>query len=155
MPVEILHPPVTYSPWVVTVGWSLVALGTLVIPGALWATSTDRWRRWARAQQERSAARKALTRIGRIEKAVQRGAASPADAASQLSRVVRGFAAERTGIAYDRMTLERMRAITAPAALAEAVKGLYASAFGVEASVGDVVDGAREARRVVTSWTTL
>lgn len=154
MVVSILHPPVTYSPWVVTLGYILVLLGVASVPLVLAVTSSRRWRAWWQRRDEARDVRRALRALTRLERDVLRGAVQPADAASRASQTVRRFAATRTGISYDRMTLERLRAVAAPTRLEESVATLYGVAFAPAPDTDSLRRGIGAAREVVSRWTT-
>lgn len=92
----------------------------------------------------------AMTDIGRIEREFREGRLSARRAHAELSRVVRGFVTEATGVRADRMTLAEMRR-TPFAGATRAVAEYYPIVFGAR-DQGSAEQGFNAARQVVTLW---
>lgn len=95
---------------------------------------------------------RALGRIDEIEKAVAAGEMPARRGHHELSRTVRGFVAEVSGLEADTMTAADLRR-KGPARLAEVIESYYPRQFGVDESERPSIGaGASAARDVVGGW---
>ena len=149
-----LNGPVAYGS-----AWSLLALVLVaVVVGyyvavALWARGEDPEPEQRRGSGMDAVRTKHLGELDRIESAVTAGRMPVRVAFHQLSRTVRSFAAEASGVPATSMALAELRA-DGPARLADAVEAMYAPSFApVDATVEELRCSLREARELVTAWT--
>lgn len=94
----------------------------------------------------------ALARIDAVEQAVRSGRRTARGGHHELSRVVRGFVSEVSGLEADTMTAADLRQ-HGPAHLAHLIEEYYPRQFGIaEADEPSVTRSAAAARRVVRGW---
>jgi hypothetical protein len=146
-----LYPPHTYAGVWAVLGIALLVLALLVVVVVRLHARPDRWRLPELGSRPARARRAALRRIDAVEAAHRDGALDAPAAASELSQVVRGFAAAWSGVLYSSMTVTQLEASGADAALRAAVTRLGAGAYGPRGE-SDVPGAARVAREVVSTW---
>lgn len=144
-----LQPPVGYDDrWVLL---ALLALGLVVVyyAAVLW---------WTRKRPERTAPAGPQTgwvgRLDEISAAVARGELTARQGHQEISRTVREFVAEHSGVPAATMTLGDFRD-QGPERLAELVALTYPPSFAAdeELSVAAFDETAERARTLVTTWT--
>jgi len=156
--VDELYPPAQYG-W----GWMLLAFGILV---ALLAAA---WLVWFLTRPRASAPppvvaplpllsdvrlalrEEYLVTIQGIEDAYQAGEIDARGAHRELSRVVRRFVNEYSGLEAPVMSLQDLEVLHVHPTLAGAVRQYYPAIFSPDAAVDPVV-GAASARQVVRAW---
>lgn len=96
--------------------------------------------------------REALTRIDEVETEVKAGTMPARRGHHELSKVVRGFVSEVSGLEADTMTAADLRA-RGPAHLATLIEEYYPSQFGIEeADRPSFAKSAAAGRQVVGGW---
>lgn len=155
MPVaaEEFTDPIGYSSiWI----WLAVAALLLVLGWyagvTIWAHASQ-WRR-GRGQPEPSARDRALFELDRIGQQVAAGGMSERDGYQQMSRVVRGFVSESTGLPTHSMALADLHA-AGVTGVAEAIALMYPPEFApAPAPQYEPIDHTlARARALVVSWT--
>lgn len=97
--------------------------------------------------------REALSRIDEVEGKVRAGSMPARRGHHELSKVVRGFVSEVSGLEADTMTAADLRA-AGPAHLATLIEEYYPSQFGIEeADRPSFAKSAAAGRQVVGGWT--
>ncbi len=101
--------------------------------------------------------RAALAALSGVRTALAQGSITPKRASQELSRIVREFTGERTGLDLEAMTLLELRADARLAPVADLVGGLYEPAFsrpgGDEVRAITQLDrSAQRAAQLVTEW---
>jgi hypothetical protein len=144
-----LQPPVGYDDrWVLL---ALLALGLVVVyyAAVLW---------WTRERPPRAAPAGPRTgwvgRLDAISAAVDRGELTARQGHQEISRTVREFVSERSGVPAATMTLGDFRQ-HGPERLAELVALTYPPSFSADEdlSVAAFEETAERARTLVTTWT--
>ncbi|WP_066581818.1 hypothetical protein [Cellulomonas timonensis] len=146
-----LYPPATYPGGWAVVGAALIVLAVLVPIGVRLYGRPLRLRMPSLGRRSTLARRAAVQRIDQVEAAHRDGVLDAPGAASELSQIVREFAAEWSGVLYSSMTLTQLEATDVDASLRTAVTRLSAGAFGASGE-SDVPGAARVAREVVLGW---
>lgn len=155
-----LYPPAQYG-W----GWMLLAIGIialLILAGWLLLFLTKPRRSIALPGQAPHAP---LTgdvlsmlrmeyndRIGQIESDYHGGALSARQANLELSRVVRTFVNEYSGLEAPVLSLDDLVRLGVPPALVDALRRYYYPSIFRRGPAVDPVAGAEAARKVVSSW---
>ena len=94
----------------------------------------------------------ALAEVDATERAVRAGERTARQGHHELSRIVRGFVAQASGLDADRMTAQELRA-RGPAHLARLIEAYYPRQFGVdEAEPPQIRPAAGAAREVIGGW---
>ena len=97
--------------------------------------------------------REYLAQIDEVAVLLDAGEITPRTATQELSRIVRGFVQEATGVRASKMTLDELRAERVPV-VAEAIEHFYPAEFSVAGARGTDADAALSAARtVVGTWT--
>lgn len=156
-----LYPPAQYG-W----GWMLLALGILallIVAGWLLIALT-RPRRGILLPGDQQAGTpltvdvltqlrsEYLARIGQIEADYRAGTLSPRHANLELSRVVRTFVNEYSGLEAPVLALDDLIALGVHPALIDALHRHYYPSIFRNGPAIDPIAGAEAARTVVTSW---
>ncbi len=155
-----LYPPAQYG-W----GWILLAIGVLLLLGlAAWLLIVlTRPRRSMTLPGAPSSAPPAgeileqlrseyLTDVQRIEDAYRSGNMSPKRANLELSRAVRGFVNEYSGLEAPVLSLDDLVVRGVDPALIDAIRRHYYPSIFQRGPAVDPVYGADAARKVVTTW---
>ncbi|MEH0108969.1 hypothetical protein V6N00_04460 [Tersicoccus sp. MR15.9] len=148
--------PIPYDPV-----WLWIGLGILAAVAGwyVWALASTRRSRakWqpAGAQGLPGLQQEYLARIDAVADAAERGELTARQAHQRLSRLVRAFAHQASGVSLHTMTLADLRNEPAGrpgvAGVADAVAVLYPAEFGVP-EVADARRAVDAAREVVRSW---
>jgi hypothetical protein len=144
-----LQPPVGYDD-----RWLLLALLSLCLVAAYYAAVL--W--WTRERPPRATPAGApsswVTRLDGISDAVARGELTARQGHQELSRTVRAFVAERSGVPAATMTLGDFRE-QGPERLADLVALTYPPSFSADDELPSAAfdEAAARARTLVTTWT--
>lgn len=152
-----LYPPVQYEP-----GWIVLAIAILVVLiAAAWLlVYFTRPKRNVRAQQSvppvpmdvpTQLRSEYFARIDQIEQKFNSGELDARATSTALSRAVRGFVNEYSGLEAPVMTLEDLEAIGVYPPLLEAVRTHYLTVFRRQ-GLADPTLGIQAARTVVNTW---
>jgi len=155
-----LYPPVQYG-W----GWLLLAIGILLLlAAAAWlliALTRPRTRITLpgapvvtppTAEVLGQLRREYLAEVQRIEDAYRAGNSTPKRANLELSRTVRNFVNEYSGLEAPVLTLDDLIAREVDPALIDALRRHYYPSIFQRGPAVDPVHGAEAARKVVTTW---
>jgi hypothetical protein len=152
---DVLYPPVQYAP-----GWLLLVFAILVallLAGVLVAVLTRPRRLAAHPSADPQAVlgqlrTEYLAEIDRVEQQVRAGQLDARQAHAALSRLMRAFVNEYSGLEAPVLTLQDLVAQGVHPALIDALgRFSYPSLFRRGAPV-DPVQGAQAARQVVQTW---
>jgi hypothetical protein len=149
MPGGELQPPAEYAqPWMVYAMFAVIAVAVYYL--IVWTLTRPRRRSPARSTVSRGTT---LERLSTIEADVREDRISPRVGHQRISQTVRGFAAERTGLGAQSMTLEDLRG-AAPSILVDLVVRLYPPEFapGDDLPREAFDDTLAKARELVQSW---
>lgn len=149
-------PPAEYSLIWEIIGWALVALVLAYIVFALIASSPKRPAEPMPAMQPTiplggaELRAKYLGEIDRVEQAMREWRLGPREVFAELSRIVKQYAAEESGVNLDRMTLEELQE-TRFKGLAYAINEYYPQIFSPDTDM-QPEQGIFAAREVIRLW---